>query len=128
MKLLLHPVILSFLQLVIASVIVDFTGGQDVSGLGSPQLEGQNLGDRIKKGNSSIFIETENDPTGRPSLHFHRDAHFRRAEVHALGQYSKGKNYFVGYHFMLTRSYDKLMIFQWLKPSILKKSTMSRFI
>jgi hypothetical protein len=103
-----------YLSLATATLIVDFQGSDNVSALGKPQLEGQNHGDRIAyPGNASIYIRSDKDSNGTPALHYHRDAHYRRAEVEAKGTYAAGKTYFTGYTFMLERSHQGLAIFQW---------------
>jgi len=100
-----------------AKLLIDFTGGDPVSKLGIPELEGQNLGDTISasQGGNNVFIRTANDTvTGRKALHYHRDPHFRRAEVRALeGQFQINKTYFIGYTVRLTRQHDSLVLFQW---------------
>ncbi|KAI9675535.1 MAG: hypothetical protein M1829_003339 [Trizodia sp. TS-e1964] len=108
--------ILPLFSLASATLLVDYHGGESVSKLGIYSLEGQNLGDHIDgPGTSSCFIKPGVDPSGRAALHFHREAHFRRAEVEGIKQYGANQNYFVGYNFMLQRSHDSLVIFQWKK-------------
>lgn len=99
-----------------ASLVVDYTGGEDVSVLGSCQLEGQNLDDHIScPGNSSIYIKPGQDPNGKAALVYHRDAHFRRAEVEAGKQsmWEAEKTYYAGYNLMITNNRTSLVLFQW---------------
>src|SRR4030081_3716788 len=92
-----------------AALLIDYTGGQPASVMGGAQLEGQHLGDKIPlPGNSSIFIKPGNDSNGRPALHYHRDPHFRRTEVHGKGSYAANHTYFVGYNFRLPHILDPL--------------------
>ena len=99
-----------------ASLLVDYTGGEDTDLLGSCQLEGQNLGDSIKcPGNSSISIQPGKDPGEKQALVYHRDSHFRRAEVKAGSEemWKAETEYYVGYDFMITNQRKSLVLFQW---------------
>jgi len=104
-----------------ARLLIDYHGGDAPSVLGNVELEGQDLGCKILNGQAgnSAFIKAETDKTtGKPSLHFKRDPHFRRAEVKALpgsGQVSEGKTYYIGYNFRLSAWKRDLVIFQWKK-------------
>lgn len=72
-------------MLAAAKLIIDFKGGDHPSALGIPELEGQNLGCKLTSAGNAAFIRTEKDPaTGTDALHYHRDPHFRRAEVRAM--------------------------------------------
>jgi hypothetical protein len=95
------------------TTILCYTGGQPVTLLGKPQLEGQNLGDKVPNNTGQVYIKPGTDQRGVPALQYHRDAHFRRAEVEALGVYGPEKTYRIEYHFSLTRSFEKLVVFQW---------------
>ena len=119
------PLILSlflFQYHVFASLLIDYTAPGDATGIGSCQLEGAELGDRIDCPNNDpatknkIYIRPGNDPAGRPALHFHRDPQYRRAEIKAKGDYAAGKKYFVGYEFRLENIHQHLTLFQWYKP------------
>ena len=99
-----------------ASLLIDYHGGDDTSVLGSCQLEGQNLNDHIKcPGNSSISIKPGQDPSGRACLAYHRNEHFRRAEVEAGEQsmWEAEKTYYAGYNFKITNNGNGLVLFQW---------------
>jgi hypothetical protein len=96
-----------------SSTLINYQGGQPVAILGSPQLEGQELGDEISDNTANVYIKPGQDPKGVAALWFHRDAHYRRAEVRADGAYSPEKTYRISYEFSLSQSYDKLVIFQW---------------
>lgn len=105
---------LSLLSLANARLLIDYTGSSPASSLGSCQLEGAELGDRIDcPGDSSVYIKPGADARGTPALHFHRDATVRRAEVKGSGDYSAGKNYYMGYEFRLGNPHQHLAIFQW---------------
>lgn len=104
-----------------ARLLVDYRGGDAPSVLGNTELEGQDLGCKITNGQAgnAAFIKAEVDKTtGKPSLHFKRDPHFRRAEVKALpgdGQLVAGKTYYIGYNFRVSTWKKDLVIFQWKK-------------
>lgn len=112
--------VLSTALLVSSKLIVDYTGGQDASVLGTVELEGQELGCHITNGEAgnSVFVKPENDSSnGKPSLHLKRDPHFRRAEVKAMANSSNkpqiNKTYYIGYDFRLAAVAESLVIFQW---------------
>lgn len=98
-----------------ASLLIDYRGGQPAAALGNAELEGNALGCKIRSAGDAAFIRPEKDPQmGRDALHFHRDSHFRRAEVKALGgQIKPGKTYFIGYEFRLSKQKESLVVFQW---------------
>lgn len=75
-----------FLQLAAAGIIVDFSPSSDTQVLGTPELEGLDLGCKITNAGDAAYIRSGSvDPSnGRKALHYHRDPHFRRAEVKAL--------------------------------------------
>ena len=81
--------------------------------LGSSQLEGQNLHDRIGGNTADAYIKPGKDPKGTAALAFHRAAHVRRAEVKAKGNYASGKKYRIEYVFRVERAWEKLVVFQW---------------
>lgn len=112
--------ILSTALLATSKLIVNYTGGQDASVLGNVEIEGQDLGCHITNGaaGNAAFIKPENDSSnGKPSLHFKRDPHFRRAEVKAMARSDNkataGKTYYIGYNFRISAAQDSLVIFQW---------------
>ena len=111
------PTFMSLAALANASLLVDYTGGEPYSTLGSCQLEGQNLGDTFpcSAGNSSASVQPGKDPKGQAALVYHRDAHFRRAEVEAgtKSTWAAEKEYYTGYNFMITNNRSTLVIFQW---------------
>ncbi|KAL7272649.1 hypothetical protein RUND412_004538 [Rhizina undulata] len=121
LQLLLLPFLLS--PIVTGTLLVDYRGGDAPSVLGNAELEGQDLGCKIINGDAgnAAYIRAELDAaTGKPSLHFHRDPHFRRAEVKALpgGTYPQAvenRTYYIGYHFRVATEVDSLVIFQWKK-------------
>ena len=96
-----------------STTLVNYQGGQSVDVLGSPQLEGQELGDEISGNTADVFIKPGQDPDNTAALWFHREAHDRRAEVKAAGTYSAGNTYRITYEFSLSKSYNKLVLFQW---------------
>jgi len=106
-----------------ARLLVDYTGGSnfDSRSFGNKELEGNALGCKISQAGDAAFIRSGTDPSNkRPALHFHRDPHFRRAEVKALGQGTgkevvKDRTYYIGYNFRLDRKANGLVIFQWKK-------------
>ncbi|KAL6717805.1 hypothetical protein ACLMJK_003890 [Lecanora helva] len=101
-------------HLTTASLLIDFSGSDDLKSLGTCQLEGSYLGDHIGcPGNSSIYIKPGQDDQGKAALHYHRNPTFRRAEVKGKGKYSEGQNYFMGYQFQLANVHEALTIFQW---------------
>lgn len=109
---------LSTALLATSRLLVDYTGGQPVSALGDLGLEGQELNCLMhnEKAGNSLFIRPETDSSnGRPSLHFKRDPHFRRAEVRAMGKNKPvvNKTYYIGYNFRLSTVHESLVIFQW---------------
>ncbi|KZV97092.1 hypothetical protein EXIGLDRAFT_833088 [Exidia glandulosa HHB12029] len=115
---------LSALVLLAASVasgrlLIDYRGGDPVSNLGTIELEGQELGEKIDAGTggTAVFIKPEADSKlGVQCLHYKRDPHYRRAEVRALqDQLSTGKTYYIGYTLRLSRAHSGLVIFQWKK-------------
>lgn len=113
-------VLLSSFLLSSATLLVDYHGGDAASVLGNVELEGQELGCKILNGQAgnACFIKPEVDSaTGKNSLHFKRDPHFRRAEVKALytstGKAVANKTYYIGYNFRLSKAYEDLVIFQW---------------
>jgi hypothetical protein len=113
-------VLLSSFLLSSATLLVDYHGGDAASVLGNVELEGQELGCKIINGQAgnACFIKPEVDSaTGKPSLHFKRDPHFRRAEVKALYTSANkavvDKTYYIGYNFRLSKAYESLVIFQW---------------
>lgn len=64
-----------------ATILLDYKGGEPASKLGNVELEGQNLGDKIKagEGGDDVYIRPETDPeSGLEALHYHREPHFRR--------------------------------------------------
>jgi len=68
-----------------AKLIIDFKGDDHPDTLGILELEGQDLGCKLTSAGNAAFIRTEKDPTtGTDALHYHRDPHFRRAEVMAM--------------------------------------------
>ncbi|KAF8465761.1 hypothetical protein BDZ91DRAFT_783218 [Kalaharituber pfeilii] len=82
------------LVLVNLLIIMDYRGGEPATKIGNVELEGQDLGCKIKAGRAgnAAFIRPEMDETtGRQSLHFKRDPHFRRAE--ARGEEGKPGNF-----------------------------------
>ncbi|KAI9893826.1 MAG: hypothetical protein M1814_005379 [Vezdaea aestivalis] len=119
----LFPLVFAFMPLAFGSLLIDYHGGDEVSSLGSCQLEAQNLGDHIGcPGNNNVFIKPSRDPTGCKALHFHRDQNFRRAQVRASlgpgdGFFGPNKKYSVGYEFMLSNAVGGpgggLTLFQW---------------
>ncbi|RPB10267.1 hypothetical protein P167DRAFT_547358 [Morchella conica CCBAS932] len=115
-------VLLSSFLLSSATLLVDYHGGDAASVLGNVELEGQELGCKILNGQAgnACFIKPEPDSaTGKNSLHFKRDPHFRRAEVKALYTSANkavvDKTYYIGYNFRLSKAYEDLVIFQWKK-------------
>jgi len=113
-SLLFAQVLISIAQ---AALLIDYRGGEPANKLGNAELEGNALGCKIKNGKAgnAAFIRPGKDPkTGREALHLHRDPHFRRAEVKALGgQIKAGKTYYIGYEFRLRAKGESLVIFQW---------------
>lgn len=112
--------LLSTALLTSSKLIVDYTGGQDVSVLGNAELEGQDLGCKIINGQAgnAAFIKAQPDSTnGRPALHLKRDPHFRRAEIKAMAENDNkakaNKTYYIGYNFRLSAAQESLVIFQW---------------
>lgn len=74
-------------MLAAAKLIIDFKGGDHPSTLGNIELEGQDLGCKLTSAGNAAFIRTEKDPaTGTDALHYHRDPHFRRAEVKTMAK------------------------------------------
>jgi len=102
-----------------AKLLIDFTGGDDPSKLGHIELERYTLGDRIPpgEGGDDVFIKNEEDKSlSRPSLHYKRSAHFRRAEMRILENTLKQDHtYYVGWTFRLPHSRAGLVVFQWKK-------------
>ncbi|KAI5778633.1 hypothetical protein EDC01DRAFT_340133 [Geopyxis carbonaria] len=102
-----------------AKVLLDYKGGQPASDLGNVELEGQNLGDKIKAGDGGddVYIRPETDPeSGLEALHYHREPHFRRTEVKAMAnKIEEDKTYYIGYHLRLEKTANSLVIFQWKK-------------
>lgn len=103
-----------------AKLIVDFEGGVDpITDLGNAELEGQDLGCKITNGQAgdAAYIRNGVDKaTGQKALRFHRDPHFRRAEVKGMvgdKKAKEGKTYYIGYHFRLDKAKSGLDIFQW---------------
>ncbi|KAI9774084.1 MAG: hypothetical protein M1840_005177 [Geoglossum simile] len=109
------PFFLALFSTALSKSLINYKGGQPVSILGTPQLEGQELGDKISDNTANVFIKLGEHPNGVPALWFHRDASFRRAEVKGAGDYLPDKTYVINYEFMLGSSYNKLAIFQWKK-------------
>jgi len=106
-----------FASLASATVLLDYKGGDEPSKLGNVELEGQNLGDKIKDGGDDVYIRPDTDPeSGLKALHYHREPHFRRAEVKAMAnKIEEDKTYYIGYHLRLEKTLDSLVIFQWKK-------------
>ncbi|PUU77291.1 hypothetical protein B9Z19DRAFT_1146428 [Tuber borchii] len=107
-------------MLAAAKLIIDFKGGDHPSTLGVVELEGQDLGCKLTSAGNAAFIRTEKDPvTGTDALHYHRDPHFRRAEVKAMAEADnkavEDKTYYIGYNFRLEKTHESLVIFQWKK-------------
>ncbi len=103
--------LLSFLCFSNARLLVDYRGGQPASQLGMVQYEGQYLGDHVDK-SSDVYIRP-GTMDGEHCLHYHRAAHFRRAEVKALGKYAQDEHYYIGYELQLSHSLPGLVLFQW---------------
>ncbi|KAL7275384.1 hypothetical protein RUND412_001662 [Rhizina undulata] len=100
-----------------AKLLLDYKGGDKASVLGNVELEGQELHDHIKDGGKNVYIKPGNDPEANlPALHYHREAHFRRAEVKALtDKIEEGKTYYIGYHLRVPKTRNSLVLFQWKK-------------
>ncbi|KAH0557063.1 hypothetical protein GP486_005150, partial [Trichoglossum hirsutum] len=94
---LLPPLLLLLSPLAHAAckTVVTYDGGADPSALGSPELEGQNLHDKIGGNTASAYIKAGADTKGVAALMFHRDAHVRRAEVRAKGNYAAENKYHI---------------------------------
>ncbi|MCJ1452529.1 hypothetical protein MMC28_002872 [Mycoblastus sanguinarius] len=105
------------LSLTTATLLINYSAPAAISSLGTCQLEGSFLGDTIEcptnPSNNSIYIRDGSDPSGTPALHYHRDPHFRRAEVKGAGTYEADQTYYIGYEFMLGNVHEHLAIFQW---------------
>ena len=118
---LLHALALvSSLSFTTSTLLINYAAPAAISSLGSCQLEGSSLGDKIScPGNDNVYIKPSTDPEGQPALHYHRGPEYRRAEVKGKGTYEADKTYFVGYEFNLADYHEHLAIFQWydLHPS-----------
>lgn len=102
-----------------SKLLVNYTGGQPVEDLGIVELEAQELGDRlsIAAAGDAVYIRPVfDDKTNRSALRFHRDSHFRRAEVRTLaGEIQPNKTYYIGYTLRVPKMRDHLVLFQWKK-------------
>jgi hypothetical protein len=112
--------LLAFSYVACATLLVNYTGGQPASVLGIAQFEGQNLNDRFDCcPNISCYIEPCNDASGRLALHFHREPHFRRAEVEmstdekSHGPWEANQTYYMEYELQITNEREALVLFQW---------------
>ena len=107
-------ILVSSLSFTTSTLLINYAAPAPISELGSCQLEGSYLGDKIPcPGNDNIYIKPGTDPKGQAALHYHRDPDFRRAEVKGAGTYAADKTYFVGYEFSLANYHEHLAIFQW---------------
>ncbi|CAG9950713.1 unnamed protein product [Clonostachys rosea f. rosea IK726] len=110
--------ILPFFQLASATILVkyDAAAGDDPKVLGLLNLEGWERADwpSGKGMNSSVYFETEKDPAGVAAAHVHKDAHFTRAEYHALkGKTTKNAVYYIGYKVRFAAIEAGTIVFQW---------------
>lgn len=106
--------LVSSLSLTTSTLLINYAAPAAISELGSCQLEGSSLGDKIScPGNDNVYIKPSTDPKGQAALHYHRGPDYRRAEVKAKGDYAADKTYFVGYEFNLANYGEHLAIFQW---------------
>ena len=107
-------ILVSSLSFTTSTLLINYAAPAPISELGSCQLEGSYLGDKIPcPGKDNVYIKPSTDPKGQAALHYHRDPDFRRAEVKGAGTYAAGKTYFVGYEFSLANYHEHLAIFQW---------------
>ncbi|KZV87246.1 hypothetical protein EXIGLDRAFT_840110 [Exidia glandulosa HHB12029] len=102
-----------------SKLLVNYTGGQPATVLGVVELEGQDLGDRLSildAGDEAYIQPVLDDKTNMSALRFHRDSHYRRAEVRSLyGDVEANKTYYIGYTLRVPKMRDHLVIFQWKK-------------
>ena len=106
--------LLSSLSVTTSTLLINYSAPAAISELGSCQLEGSSLGDKIPcPGNDNVYIKPGTDPKGQAALHYHRGPDYRRAEVKGKGIYTADKTYFVGYEFNLANYDEHLAIFQW---------------
>ncbi|KAJ5452904.1 Concanavalin A-like lectin/glucanase subgroup [Penicillium cf. griseofulvum] len=102
--------LLACLPGVFSSSLVDFSAarGDNPSILGLRNLEAAR-GDSRSTNTDELYIKLGADPKGVPSLHYHRDIGYIRAEYHPKGMITSDKTYYIGYQFSLADIEQSLM-------------------